>query len=178
MYVSSFPDSSACKESCNAEDLGLIPGSGRSPGARIGPPFQYSWASLVVQMVKNPPSMWETPVWFLGQEDSSGGGCGNPLQCSCLENPHGQRSLVGYAPWGRKELDMTEWLSTCASVFLETSIRVSTNLFIPSKLSIHKIPSVSCTNLFDHWPIWKWGQDKENSIAWHCCPPCRVTWGC
>ena len=34
-----------------------------------------------------------------------GGGHGNPLQCSCLENPHGQRSLVGYSPWGPKELD-------------------------------------------------------------------------
>ena len=33
---------------------------------------------------------------------------GNPLQYSCLENPHGQKSLVGYSPWGRKESDMTE----------------------------------------------------------------------
>ena len=41
-----------------------------------------------------------------------GGGPGNPLQYSCLENPHGQRSLVGYSPWGRKESDMTERLST------------------------------------------------------------------
>ena len=37
-----------------------------------------------------------------------GRGHGNPLQYSCLENPHEQRSLVGYSPWGRKELDMTE----------------------------------------------------------------------
>ena len=37
-----------------------------------------------------------------------GGGHVNPLQYSCLENPHGQRSLVGYSPWGCKELDMTE----------------------------------------------------------------------
>ena len=44
---------------------------------------------------------------------SPGEGHGNPLQYSCLENPHGQRSLVGYSPWGHKELDMTEWLSTC-----------------------------------------------------------------
>ena len=43
---------------------------------------------------------------------SLGGGHGNPLQYSCLENHHGQRSLVGYSPWGCKELDMTEWLST------------------------------------------------------------------
>ena len=39
---------------------------------------------------------------------SPGGGHGNPLQCSCLENPPGQRSLAGYNPWGRKDLDMTE----------------------------------------------------------------------
>ena len=43
---------------------------------------------------------------------SPGGGHGNPLQYSCLENPHRQRSLVGYSPWGGKELDTTEWLST------------------------------------------------------------------
>ena len=42
----------------------------------------------------------------------SGGGHDNSLQCSCLENPHGQRSLEGYSPWGQKELDTTEQLST------------------------------------------------------------------
>ena len=36
----------------------------------------------------------------------------NPLQYSCLQNPHGHRSLAGYSPWGGKELDMTEQLST------------------------------------------------------------------
>ena len=40
-----------------------------------------------------------------------GGGHGNPLQYSCLENPHGQRSLAGYSPWGCKESDMTEQLT-------------------------------------------------------------------
>ena len=40
------------------------------------------------------------------------GGHGNPLQYSCLENPQGQRNLVGYSPWGRKESDTTEQLST------------------------------------------------------------------
>ena len=42
-----------------------------------------------------------------------GEGNGYPLQYSCLENPHGQRSLEGYSPWGRKELDMTEQAHTC-----------------------------------------------------------------
>ena len=64
---------SDCKEStCNTEDLGSIPGLGRSPG----------------------------------------GGQANPLQYSCLENPHGQRSLAGCNPCGCKESNMTEWLST------------------------------------------------------------------
>ena len=43
---------------------------------------------------------------------SPGGGHGNSFQYSCLKNPSGQRSLTGYSPWGRKELDMTEGLST------------------------------------------------------------------
>ena len=58
-----FPGSSAGKKSaCNAEDPSLIPRSGRSPGKGIGYPFQYSWASLVAQMIKNPPAMQETWV--------------------------------------------------------------------------------------------------------------------
>ena len=57
-----FPDSSVGKESaCNAGDSGWIPGLGRS-GEGISYPLQYSWTSLVAQLVKNPPAMWET--WF------------------------------------------------------------------------------------------------------------------
>ena len=55
-------------------------------------------------------SMQET--WDAGSIPGSGrcpgGGNGNRLQYSCLENPHGQRNLVGFSPWGRKALDMTE----------------------------------------------------------------------
>ena len=66
----SFPDSSVSKESaCNAGDPGSIPGSGRSAGKGIGYPLQYSWASLVAQLVKNLPAMWETWVPSLGWED-------------------------------------------------------------------------------------------------------------
>ena len=58
-----FPDSSFGKESArNAGDPDLIPGSGRSTGEVIGYPLQYSWASLVARLIKNPPAMWETPV--------------------------------------------------------------------------------------------------------------------
>ena len=69
-------------------------------------------ASLVIQTVKNPPAMQETWVQSLGWEDPLGGGHGRPLQYSCLENPHGQRSLAGYSAWGCKESDMNERLSS------------------------------------------------------------------
>ena len=65
-----FPGSSADKESaCNAGDPGLIPRWGSSPGEGRGYPLQYSWASLVAQMVKNPSAMLETWVQSLGWED-------------------------------------------------------------------------------------------------------------
>ena len=58
-----FPGSSAGKQSaCTAGDPSLIPGSGRSVGEGIGYPHQYSGLSLVAQLVKNLPEMWETWV--------------------------------------------------------------------------------------------------------------------
>ena len=72
--------------------MGSIPGLGRSPGEGTGYPLQYSWASLVAQLVKNPPAIWETWVQSLGWEDllekgtSAGEGNGYPLQYSGLEN--------------------------------------------------------------------------------------------
>ena len=61
-----FPDSSVGKESaCKAGDPGSIPGLGRSVGEGIGYPLQHSWASLVAQLVKNPPAMRETWVQSL-----------------------------------------------------------------------------------------------------------------
>ena len=65
-----FPGSSAGKEYfCNAGGPGSIPLSGRLPGEGIGYPLQYSWTSLVAQLVKNLPAMRETWVQFLGWED-------------------------------------------------------------------------------------------------------------
>ena len=58
-----FLHSSVGKESaCNARDPGSIPGSGRLPGEGIGYPLQYSWVSLVAQLVKNLPAMREIRV--------------------------------------------------------------------------------------------------------------------
>ena len=66
-----FPGSSHGKKStCNVGDPGSIPGSERSPGEGIGYPLQFSWASLVAQLVKNLPAVWETWVQSLGWEDS------------------------------------------------------------------------------------------------------------
>ena len=115
------PGSSGGKESaCNAGDPSSIPGSGRSPGGGIGYLLQYSWPSLVTQMVKNPPAMRETRfrslVW-LGR--APGGWHDNPFQYSCLENPHGQRSLVGYSPWSCKESDTTERLNMAQHIGLK-----------------------------------------------------------
>ena len=93
------------------QETHLISRLGRSPGEGIGYLLQYSWTSLVAQMVKNPPEMWETWVQSLGWEDPLEESKATPFQYSCLENSHGQRSLVGYSPWGHKESDTTEWLS-------------------------------------------------------------------
>ena len=89
--------SSVGKEStCNAGDPGLIPEWGRSAGEGIGYPFQYSWASLVAQLVKNPPAVLET---------GSDGWVGRiPWRRERLPTPvfwpgefHGM-----YSPWGHR----------------------------------------------------------------------------
>ena len=75
------------------------------------------YASLVAQMVKNLPAMWETWVQSLDWED--------PLEKGMATTPvflprefHGQRSLAGYSPWGCKELDMTESFSLSLFIFI------------------------------------------------------------
>ena len=85
---------------------------------------QVDWISTKNSQME--PTNSPFPWWLSGEEPASnmrdlgliprsgrspGGGHGNPLQYSCLENPHGQRSLAGYSPWGHKESDTAEWLS-------------------------------------------------------------------
>ena len=90
IIISGPPCSSVGKESaCDAGDPGSIPGLGRSAGEGIGYPLQYSWASFVTQLVKNPPAMLETWVRSLVWEDSPGEGKGYSLQYSSLENSIG-----------------------------------------------------------------------------------------
>ena len=73
--------------------------------------LNFLWAFLVAQMVKKSACNAGDLGLIPGLGKSPGGGLGNPLQYSCLENPHGQRSLAGCSPWGRKEPDMTEGLT-------------------------------------------------------------------
>ena len=69
-------------------------------------------ASMVAQMVKNLPAMQETWIWSLGWEDPLEEG----MATHSIKLP-GQRSLVGYSPWGCKELDTAEWLITHMSIY-------------------------------------------------------------
>ena len=78
-------------------------------------------ASLVAQLVENLPAMWETRVQSLDQEDPAEKGTATTPVCLPGEF-HGQRSLVGYSPWGRKESDTTESVALSLSL---TGARVS-----------------------------------------------------
>ena len=87
----------------------MIPGSRRSLGEGIGYPFQFPWAYLVTQMVKNLPEMQETWIRSLGWEDPVEEGIVTHSSILTMENSHGQRSLVGY-------MDTTERLSTAQHI--------------------------------------------------------------
>ena len=87
-FHSGFPGSSAGKESTsNARDPGSVPGLGRSPGEGIGYTLQYSWSSLVAQMVKNLPAMKPGSNPWVGRIRSPGWGHGNPLQYFAWRTP-------------------------------------------------------------------------------------------
>ena len=85
---------------------GSFPGMGRSAGEGIGYSLLYSWASLVAQLVKNPPAMWETGFdpW-VGKIPSKRAWLPTPVFLP--GEFHGQRSLVVYSSWGHKESGMT-----------------------------------------------------------------------
>ena len=73
-------------------------------------------------MVKNPSANAGAASSICGLGRTPGDGNGNPLQCSCLEKSHAQRSLEGYGSYGHKESDTTEQLSMpCTPIFLTSS---------------------------------------------------------
>ena len=119
MYL---PGTSAGKESaCNSRDPDSIPGSRKIPRRRNRLPTQvftgFPGGSDGNESACNAEDLGSIPE--LGR--SPGGGHSNPLQYSCLENPHGQRSLVGCSPQGHKELDTTEATEHSTDVYTETS---------------------------------------------------------
>ena len=86
---------SVVKESaCNAGDPSSIPGLGRSTGEGIGYPLQYSWASLVAQLVKNQLAVQETWARSLGWKD--------PLEKGQATHSSILAWRIPYSPWGRK----------------------------------------------------------------------------
>ena len=99
LYLEGFSGSSAGKESvCNAGDPGSIPGLGRSPGEGIGYPLQYSWASLVTQMVKNLYSSekdWLRPQSTREVDLSDLMTCSIPFQCNSNNYWKQKISLLG-----------------------------------------------------------------------------------
>ena len=87
---------------CNVGDLGSIPGLARSTGEGIGYPLQYSWASLVAQLVKNLPNNVGDLGSIPGLRRSPGDGKGCPLQHSGLE--HSMDCIVHGVTKGRTQL--------------------------------------------------------------------------
>ena len=131
---SGFPGGLDGKESaCNAGDLGSISGLERSPGEGNSYPLQYSCLENATKSQHN----WAT---FKGFPGGSVGKCGrpgfhpwvwkipwrthgNPLQNSCLENPHDQRNPAGCSSQGRKESDTTDQLSTAQQSWIKKELR-------------------------------------------------------
>ena len=121
------------------------------------------WASLVAQTGNNPPAMQETWVRSMGHE--------NPLEeemSTHYSKFQGQRNLTGYSPWGRKELDMTEWLTLSLSLWkwhpkLETTKEKSDIFYyiriINEMNTCHKMEKIFPTN-------YKKKENNQNRNKW------------
>ena len=131
--------------------------------------FNIETASQVTLGVKNPLAIRDSgSIPGLGR--FPGAGCGNPLQYSCLENPHRQRSLACYRPWGHKELNTTEATNT--------SQQQNTNKEV-QRIPLFNIQAVLKAFLTPHNPVpcTKWTinskqpagekKKKKDGTRWH-----------
>ena len=125
--------------------------------------------------------------WIPGLGRSLEGGHGNPLQYSCLENPHGQTSLAGYSPWGYKESDPTEQLTTLCKLYNTgpfPSACPHTRLSIFLLVHIKYVPSSSAYLIAYLWGVsviclekeWTSPKDKVNNET--SCPHLGSHLGC
>ena len=102
----------------------------------------YIWISLVAQMVKCLPTMWETGVWPLDQED--------PLEkeMATLFLPgksHGQRSMVGYCTCGRKESDTTERLHFTLYIYIFIYLYIYIYIYIYITYRVYRLLYILCS---------------------------------
>ena len=159
VFMVILPGSSAGKESAyNAGDPGSIPGSGRSTGDGIVYPLQYSWASLVAQLVKNLLAMQEAWVRSLGGEDPlekvtatlQYSGLENSMDCIVHEVAKTRTRLRDFHFHGHP---------TCAhrhcvlqySAFLSPSLSVSKHLLIETHVILYHITFLSC--IYYSWTL-------------------------
>ena len=127
----------------------------RTPPGHFEDPSRTPPAPLVAQTVKNPPAAWETRVQSLGWED--------PLERKWHPTPvflpgesHGQRSLVGYSPWGRQESDTTKGLSIPRTGWLQGPVQGR-----GSQMSQADSPCVSSHSIARGWE----GQAQNSSCG-------------
>ena len=139
----------------------MIPGLGRSPGEGIGYPLQYSWASLVAQLVKNLYAMQGRPGFnpWVGKIPWRRGRLPTPVLWP--GEFHGLCS-----PWGRKESDMTEGLSLSRSM-----LRKSFSLFIPlfPSFLLSFFHSISMGSLFTFLKLILIGAQSLYNAVSFCC---------
>jgi len=133
-----FPGSSVGKESaCNAEDPSSIPGLERSAGEGISYPLQSSWASLVAQLAKNAPAIWETWVRSLGWKD--------PLE-------KGIATHSSILAWRIQSMGVAKSLKQLSNFHFLSFVNIRWHISFQISVSFFFFPIY--THRWNHWVIW------------------------